>query len=465
MAILGLTSTATQTGHLASSHRRKVFYNYPNGAAPLIGLLSLMESEVTDNPAFSWFEHRWAERTTTVMSGLQFYTAASGTDLTSTTTAGNPVTFTAGLPFQLRTVANGVKYLRVGDVITIFGVTLTGPVTRDLKMRVTAVDYTNLDRLVGIVLETPSATVVNGATNDGRTVRVTGSAHEEGGTSVHRLGKYPVEPLNYTQIFKTSFSFTRTALKEPLKWDKSGGYKSRAKEEALNHMVDMENAALWGIRTSTTMVNEDGEVVPIRTTGGVEWFLQQWEKGNTTNGGAFDYREGAAATLNTDINKRIIDLSGQSNTATRKEFEGYLQRVFSSSNNKTNEKLVLCGPGFLSTINTTYEKQIMTTRTMGKKDDEVYGMNLVGVQTVHGMAWFKSHPLFAQRPDMNYSALILDVGNLKYRYLTDSDTELYKNRQHAGQDRRKDEWLTESGLEVRFPESHMYMKNVETITP
>ena len=65
---------------------------------------------------------------------------------------------------------------------------------------------------------------------------------------------------------------------------------------------------------------------------------------------------------------------------------------------------------------------------------------------------------------MMYNALVLDVGNLKYRYLTDSDTILLKNRQNPGEDRRRDEWLTECGLEARFPESHMYFKNVQTIS-
>jgi len=156
--------------------------------------------------------------------------------------------------------------------------------------------------------------------------------------------------------------------------------------------------------------------------------------------------------------------SGTSNTITRSELEGYLQRVFAVSNNKTNEKLVLGGAGFIGAINVAYERLIQTTRSLGKKDDETYGMNLTGLQTVHGMIWMKSHPLFSQRTDMMYNALVLDVGNLKYRYLTDSDTILLKNRQNPGEDRRRDEWLTECGLECRFPESHMYFKNVAIIS-
>jgi hypothetical protein len=107
----------------------------------------------------------------------------------------------------------------------------------------------------------------------------------------------------------------------------------------------------------------------------------------------------------------------------------------------------------------------MTNRTLGPASNETYGMDLTCVQTVHGKVWFKSHPLLTERSDQNYNALILDVGNLRYRYLNDSDTQLLKNRQNPGEDRRRDEWLTECGLEVRFPESHLYLKNFQTITP
>ena len=46
----------------------------------------------------------------------------------------------------------------------------------------------------------------------------------------------------------------------------------------------------------------------------------------------------------------------------------------------------------------TYERLIQTTRSLGKKDDETYGMNLTGLQTVHGMIWMKSTRCSAKGP-------------------------------------------------------------------
>jgi hypothetical protein len=68
--------------------------------------------------------------------------------------------------------------------------------------------------------------------------------------------------------------------------------------------------------------------------------------------------------------------------------------------------------------------------------------------------------LFDEDPDLQGTALFLDLGNLKYRPLSDSDTVFLKGRQANDRDARKDEWLTEAGLELRFPESCMYIKGV-----
>jgi hypothetical protein len=235
------------------------------------------------------------------------------------------------------------------------------------------------------------------------------------------------------------------------------------RQKALDHMTSIEAAILFGVRAKQNVTDSNGESLEVRTLGGLEWFLTQFEKGNTTNGGAFDYRPGgSAATLNTDSNKRIIDLAGT--TVTRAVFEGYLERIFAASSNKTNEKLLLCGSTFLTQLNAVYERQIMTTRQMGMKDSETYGLNLTGLQTPHGVVYFKTHPLFSQRSWQKNWGVFLDLPHLKLRPLTDRDTTLLKNRQANDSDSRKDEFLTELTLECWYPESHMIIKNSGGIT-
>ena len=65
MPILGLTSTETVSAQRWTNIRRKVFYSFPNGSAPLIGLLSMMKEEDTNDPEFGWWEKRLKEQITT----------------------------------------------------------------------------------------------------------------------------------------------------------------------------------------------------------------------------------------------------------------------------------------------------------------------------------------------------------------------------------------------------------------
>jgi hypothetical protein len=169
----------------------------------------------------------------------------------------------------------------------------------------------------------------------------------------------------------------------------------------------------------------------------------------------------SAATADSDDNKRII--TNSSGVLSEKLYDTYLERVFRVTNNTVNEKLVLCGSGFLNVINQLYKSKSCLDASLPLTD--TYGMNVVKHLTPFGTVYYKTHPLFSQNSTMRFNALVLDVQNLVYRYLDGRDTELLKNRQPNDADYRKDEWLTEAGLEVRFPESHMYLQNVRDYAP
>lgn len=442
---------------MSKTNRRQVFYNYPNGAAPLVGILSLLDDESTDNTEFGWWDYIWKERSTktaAISSSGPFSAAGSDTPFS------DPSNLVAGTSYRVRTVAGGVQYLTLNDVVLLKNVVLTGgPV--DIKGVVTLVDKTNNDRFEFRALAAATGVQNGSGENVGLDIIVVGSAYREGSGSIAMTPKWPVNITNYSQIFKTAFQLTRNALKVPAEFDRTGFYKHQAKEAALEHMVALENAFLFGDRGSYTSQDSEGNTLPTRLMGGVLWFLRQWELGSVTNNGAFNYRPGeAAATLNSDPNKRIIDVPSNG-IVTRRDFEDYLERAFSNSSSQTNEKLVLCGSGFLTALNEGYGRYI--TSTKGMKAEDTFGMALTGIDTVHGTIWCKSHPLFSQRSWMKHSALVLDVPNLKYRYFTDSDTTLTKMVQDKDADYRKDRWLTEASLELRNPASHILLNNVQSI--
>jgi hypothetical protein len=290
----------------------------------------------------------------------------------------------------------------------------------------------------------------------GCTVMVIGNAVGEGASALTGRFYPPIRQTNYTQIFRNAFSFTRSSMKQPTEFDKTGIYREKAEDNLRAHMVEMEMAFLFGARRVENVV-ENGETVPRRQTAGVLWFLEQWEAANSI------YRGGSGApalTANTDDQKRII--TAASSTMTMKEFNGFLERAFRTTNDKAFEKLFLCGSGFLGAINALLETKAQLNKDFSVQ--KVYGMNVVTWETAFGTVHFKTHPLFSRQPALRYNGLLLDVQNLKYRALNDSDTTLLENRQANDFDGRKDEWVTEAGLEVNLPESCMYIKDLQTLT-
>ena len=60
---------------------------------------------------------------------------------------------------------------------------------------------------------------------------------------------------------------------------------------------------------------------------------------------------------------------------------------------------------------------------------------------------------------MKETMVVLDTQDLCYRYMQNRDTQLLKDRQGNGEDRRKHEFLTECGLELKQDRTHTIIKN------
>ena len=466
-SILGLTSGKTfadNNSFYSLNDRRRVFRAFPNGGAPLTGLLSLMDTEPTDNPHFGWWEKRF-EDIKTELDGVDWGSGTQGPFSTAeagTVGLGGTITFTADASYNVCVAStSGFKQFHVVWIMQV----PTGNTTfKQIKAVVTSITSSTV--MVVRVLETVTGILVSTNTTTSGTkgpidavVQVIGTANPEGGTSGNHRWVAPINPSNYSQIFRTAFNFTSTSLKIPASFDKTGLYREKAKDAALDHMLEIERACLWGTKSvlgTYALVSTDQ--VPQRTMGGLLWFLEQWE---AASGGEPSYRTGSALTSDTDENKRIIE--NPTGTITYANWQDCIRRAFKRCNNRSYEKLALCGSGALQALNNLIETGIVTVNK-GMKAEDTYGMNVKSVDTLHGTLHFKTHPLFNEDPFLQYAIFIIDVGNLKLRPLNDRDTVLLKNRQANDEDGRKDEWLSELGLEVRFPESHMLIKNVQIIS-
>lgn len=445
----GLLSTETDKDYKSFNSRRKIFYQFPTGAAPLLGLMSMLPSEDTDKPEFGWWERRFPTlRTALVATGTVKFANGDGTALTD---SGSGVTLTADTEYRINVLSTA--QFKPTHVIQIRDVTDTdGAAKADVKGTVTSVVSSSVLKFRPYA----TRTAVDNTTTDNndKVVAIIGTANAEGARSGQGLISFPVNPTNYTQIFRTAFSLTRTALKGGLVFDKSGPYKLMAWENGLRHMVEMEKAFIFGTRHSVLVTDPDtGDQTPETKTGGVIWFLEQWEAANSV------YRGGsgaAAVTANSDDNKRIIDVAG---TLSKADFRTYMARLFRKTNDKAYEKLCLCGGLHLETINALYEREVTRTIALSSKERN-WEFMVHSVTTLRGTVHYSVHPLFDEDPGLQGAGLYLDMGNLKYRPLSDSDTTFLKGRQETDRDARKDEWITEAGLELRFPESCMFIKGV-----
>lgn len=459
MALGLVTSEATST-YWSQNSRRKIFYSYPNGTAPLTGFLSLGDSEDTPMSTFGWYEERWEQlKTTTLASGnptsnVVFY--LQGT----TTTAGT--TFTPTINVVYRIYVADASLWQVDDVVKIHRLPLSSGQTEVSFQVTTTQSATSPYYIEAMCVATASGAITNNAsTVTALPVIYSGSAFAEGSRSRTGRTKYPSNITNNTQIFKSAFELTRNALKSPLVYDKTGDYKNQLKLNGINHMAGMEWQFLVGDRYLGTAIDPDtGATVRKTMTGGLLWWLKQWEKGSVSNGGAFDYRSNATdVSSQTDYityrEKRIIRLGGT--TPSKDAFDEIEALPFQKTNSTEFCKLCLCGPGYMAKVSSRYGKEIVKYEM---REEQFAGWNFKVTQRMGllGDIYYKTHPLFAdyQSPYFN-SAFYIDMGYIKYRYLSDSDTDIQQMIQLPDADKRKDQYLTEAGIELPYPEAHMFV--------
>jgi len=456
-AILGLMTAEQISAYRPKSVRRSVFYMYPNGAAPLVGLLSLMKDEVTNDPEFKWHEKRMVEQRTTmayISSTISFYSAVDSTFLTWTAATGN-FTMAQGTQYGLKVASGGTAQFRVGHIFKALIIN-TSAADEEIQGRITYVDATN-HRLAFVCVRAPAADVDYDAATTGREVLVIGAVQAEGGQSVSssaalstlEVYNTPIQPANYCQIVTANWQITGTAGKTSAWFDTRGVDPDMAKEASVNYSRYLEYYSIFGYKYERVITATNVE----RFTGGILYFLQLWEAGATYGN--------TAATTDTDDTKRIIENS--SGVLSAKTYNKYLERVFRFNRNKNNEVLCLCGNGFLATLAEMYAGKQTFTAQMPSKDN--FGMQVVGHMTSFGQVWYKTHKLFNLNSTLRYNGLFVDLACLQYRYMPGRDTVLRKDIGPKGADYVEDGWLSESGNEVNSPESHLYLKNVQDWAP
>jgi hypothetical protein len=502
-SILGLPTTDKfqAFGDRPNSHRRQILHHFPTGGAALTGLLSLLSSESVSDNEYYWYERFFKEQHTRITKVNPGATTASTWSIANGSANDTDVPAT---PVSPATIQNGAfVWLRVNDIADMKPGLVLGTTKDSTKagegrcqfyvIRIgastTQGDSTgpNKGRREGCIL-CRVITSSNAITIDnmpdlqpasGAELTALGSAYAEGvlaGAIQSTEFKRPYKVENTTRVFSTKFEFTDQVLKMGLWYDSTGPYREKARQNALDHFVGIEQAVLFGKRTSqldnlpgsyslldrpTGTAQGDLPGASTRMFSGLLEFLELWDAGSdglTIDGTPYAPYSFKPPSLNdADDGKRIIE--NASGTINSRQFNIYAERVGRYSNNKSTDRLVLCGSGAILALTEMFKESTVFKVTA---EDKLYGLNFTTLRTPFGDYHFTTHPLFNTHPDRRYWALIVDLGSIKLRPFIDCDTTLLKNRQNPGDHRRIDEFYSILGMEVWNPSGHMLIKNLKS---
>jgi hypothetical protein len=418
------------TNERPQNWREQILYLYPNGSAPLTAILSMMSSEMTNDPTFNW----WTQSQTSVQCAVSgvFTTPDCSVPYVSSGVAGNVL-------YLLITDLDSANRIRVGHQILLRDST---DWRVDVNGKVISNNIGSVSAIIGVKLLEDDNNSPTHDLSDCDTLKIIGNINAEGAEMPDSVALNPTQVYNKTQIFRTPLSITRTARKTKLR---TGDQYQRAKSEALEmHSWEMELAFLFGIMTEN--IGTNGK--PERTSMGVINFIRQYMPSNCD-----DY------TLNTTYSgKAWLDAAGG-----RIWLDNLLEQIFRYG---ANEKLCLCGSGFLLGLNALALSG--NSRLELLPGAGAYGIKVTRWITPFGEILLKTHPLFSYDATTRYQGVILEPKQILYRYIDDTAFygEAKEDKQHPEgygarrMDGTNEEFLTEAGLEMDLPQKGAVLNGV-----
>ena len=296
-----------------------------------------------------------------------------------------------------------VKVTRTGEVMQVDAVntgTNTLTVTRGVGASATGVAIVDNDEIIRI-----------------------GSVEPEGALDKPAVSPNPVQVTNYTHIVRTPFDATGT-LRASTTYTDPGDWAYASNHAAQEHKIDWE----WIFLTSKKDQRTDANGKAIRTTNGVLNAL-------TTN---------------------ITDMGGG---MTEAEFFGSFRTAFRYGDPQS--KTLFASQIVLEAINTYPRAKLDVIQSDSGKTS--YGLDVKRFISPFGNLTVVQHNLL-EGSKYGGNAFILDLSRMARRPLVgngeDRDTKIRQNIHAPGYDGRKDEILTEQGLEFGQEQAHALITNV-----
>lgn len=389
-AVAGLRGTGDWgTDERPKNFRELILFRNPNGSAPIFAFMGRTQSEVTDDPEFSW----WDEPNDLIR--LEVNGALTSTATTVVVDSLDPDASNPDRRYGLAT------HLKAGDLLLVETAEAVAYANEILEV----VSVTNATTFVvtrGAAGSTPAAI------GDNAFLTKIGSAYAEGTNSPSATSRNPIKYNNYCQIWKSAYEVTNTADHTRAR---TGNVRSNDKKrKVFDHSRDIELSILYGQKFEGTGSNGK----PKRTMGGLREFIP------STN----------VTVLGSNV--------------TLEQYLVSLQSAFQFDTPAGDERVVFCGNGYANQLN------LLAAANGNVQFGPVikqYGMDLREFILPQGRLLIRRHPLMSRHPLYTNSAFGVDFASMRWRHLR--DTRPMDNIQDNDEDTTKGQWLTEAGLEVQ----------------
>jgi hypothetical protein len=428
-AILGMRGTGSWvTDQRPKSYRESILFLYPNGTAPLTAVMSKLKSEKVDDPEFAWWTKGLSTQRATI-TGV--YTDAA----MLTAYASGAV---AAAVLYIKMSAADVAYFRIGHQVLLRD---ASDFTVDVNAKVIGKNVNGASSNIQVkLLEADDNSSHSHDLSDADTALIIGNINAEGAIMPTGITTDPVKLYNYTQIFRSPLSITRTARKTRLRT--GDAYKEMKRECLEMHSIEMEKAFLFGVRSEN--IGDNG--FPERTMDGVLTVIR---------------REAAANVDDYSLNSTYSGKDWTEDGGGQKWLNAYLEQIFRYGK---GEKLALCGSGALLGLNdlaqTGSVMQLAPT-------DKTYGLSINRWLTPFGTVNLLTHPLFSIETTLRNSMLLIEPQNLIYKYIDDTDFYAEGDAKKSGpgvnaarKDATDEEFLTEASLELHHPVTMGFLNGI-----
>lgn len=410
MPIQGLRHTANfLAAQRPENFRETILLLYPSRPqlrnSPLTALTSLMKKRKVDDPKYHWFEKEMQSRRFVLTTDLG-------------ATAGG-----AADNFVVDPAVTPATTLKKNDVLRVEGTGEIAIVSADPSATNT------IPVLRGMNTGGAGVAWILATAGNNPNVLVVGSAFEEGSDAPTGISFDPLERTNQTQIFRSNFEMTRTAMQTRLR---TGDAVKEAKRECLEIIgIDMERAYFFSKLGTSTVGGK-----PRRMMSGLLEQITAAAPGNVLS------QPGGGLDMNT--------------------LENWMNLIFAYG---SGEKMVFGGNRALLTLNQVVRKNAQMHIEPGIDE---YGMKVARIYGPFGTLVLVPHPLFSvvsggvvggtAYNGFESTVVVLDMAYLEYVYLQDLD--YVPEQTLAGLDGKRSGYLAECSVGLGFPKAHFVINGL-----